>query len=156
MNKINILRKLSTQADRQREKERGGGRLWGPSSFTPEPLHWTGYIQQQAENRGLTGAERCGSGVNSQAAARLRMQHGPFPKTHLLETFLYFLTRPLYFLAVQQELHSHHALSGHSLYVIVVHLCVRSHTQVYYVTHWPLSLKGAGHACNTSYREVTS
>ena len=44
------------------------------------------------------------------------------------ETFLYFLTRQLYFLAVQQELHSHHSLSGHSLYVIVVHLCVRSHT----------------------------
>ena len=44
------------------------------------------------------------------------------------ETFIFFLTRPLYFLAVQQELHSHRALSGHSLYVIVVHLCVRSHT----------------------------
>ena len=45
-------------------------------NVTPEPLHLTGFTynnKRRKQNRWLTGAEKCASRVNSQAAARLRI-----------------------------------------------------------------------------------
>ena len=106
MNKINILRHFADRAD-----------------LSPKHIYWRTSVTfpwPVSRLRTVVGSPLVIWLADWPATSR------PDHSVTEEKTFLYFLTRPLYFLAVQQELHSHHALSGHSLYVIVVHLCVRS------------------------------